>query len=64
MSAGILSEDERNSFTEALADVGAKTGHLVLIVMVPNLNGEDVATYTEDFANRCAVARKAATMES
>ena len=57
-AAGILSEDERESLTEKLADVGAKTGHLVLIVTVPSLNGEDVATYTEDLANRWAVGRK------
>jgi len=54
-AAGILSEDERESLTEKLADVGAKTGHLVLIVTVPSLNGEDVATYTENLANRWAV---------
>lgn len=57
-AAGILSDDERESLTEKLADVGATTGHLVLVVTVPSLTGEDIATYTEKLANRWGVGRE------
>jgi uncharacterized protein len=56
--AAILSDEEEEALKEKLADVAAKTGHLVLVVTVPSLNGEDVVTYTENLANRWGVGRE------
>ena len=57
-AARILSPDQQLRLTAKLAALEQTTGHQLVVVTVPTLDGADVATFTTNLANAWGIGRR------
>ncbi|HZF42283.1 MAG TPA: TPM domain-containing protein [Sphingomonadaceae bacterium] len=56
-AAGVINEAQEAKLSSKLARLERSTGRQFVVVTVPSLGGEDVATFTRDLANAWGIGR-------
>ncbi len=56
--AGVLTPQQRQRLTQQLSRFQRETAHQMVVVTVNNLNGDDVARFTDRLGNRWGVGRR------